>query len=67
MSLKQKEIKFKPGIKLLNYNIYREIHKDGANDRGGRTCNRNKIPVYSLDGLITGSAITEMYAVFFMQ
>ena len=32
-----------------------------------RTCNRNKIPVYNLDGLITGRAITEIYAVFFMQ
>ena len=29
---KTKEIKFKPGIKLLNHNIYIEIHKDGAND-----------------------------------
>ena len=37
MSLKQNEIKFKPGIKLLNHNIYTEIHTDGANDRGERT------------------------------
>ena len=68
MSLKQEEIKFKPPIKLMSHNIYREIHTDGTNNRGGRACNRNKIPVYNLDGLITGRAIiTEMYAVFFMQ
>ena len=67
MSLKQKEIKFKPGIKLLNHNICREIDTGGTNNRGERTCNRNIIPVYNLDGLITGRAITEMYAVFLMQ
>jgi len=67
MSLKQKEIKFKPPIKLLNHNIDIEIHTDGTNNRGGRACNRNKIPVHNLVGLITGRAITEMYAVFFMQ